>query len=78
MVNVNSLFYKSCKDILLDYRVILFNCNPTAERIASRIKQLIKQKNPSLKHIKVRIWEDIKSLVDVRDLEEGSGEFIEV
>lgn len=77
MVNGDSKLWKNMPEVLIGFNVIPFNSNPTAERIALYILDKIKKLH-STAHVTVRVWEDIESLVDQKDLEKGFGEHIEV
>lgn len=49
---------------------------PTAENIYLYIKKMIYEFNPKVEIITIRVWEDIKSLIRIKDLEEGRGEYV--
>lgn len=49
---------------------------PTAEHMYLYIKKMIIEFNPNVKIITLRVWEDIKSLINVKDLEDGRGEWV--
>lgn len=77
MVNKYDEFYVMYKQPLNNkFHIIEFDTNPTAERIAEWIrKKIIKEIGECV--IKVRVWEDIKTLINHDDLRLGKGEFIE-
>lgn len=49
---------------------------PTAENMYLYIKEMIKEFNPDVEIMTLRVWEDIKSLVRIEDLQNGIGEWI--
>lgn len=50
--------------------------NPTAENILNFMVEKIKNFNPNAEIIILRLWEDVKSLINPMDLKYGKGEHI--
>ncbi|MBU0924156.1 6-carboxytetrahydropterin synthase [bacterium] len=69
MDNLNNLF-----------TVLEMEDNPTAENMAFLIKRKIYEQIgiKNIDNCVVRVWEDVKSLIDQKVLQRGEGEFIEV
>jgi len=59
------------------FEIFVMSKNPTAENMVELVaKKLVNEEH--IDKVKVRIWEDVKSLIDENKLKKGEGEFVEV